>query len=647
MNRPGQIRNVPWIRGTVSRASTSHTGTKKTIPWIRGTVSRASTSHSGLKKVISWVRGSRTPTVTEDTRVLFDWGSGSNYLQCRYDPETLAYEFTRSSSSGTATVSVPGVFPTSGHDATVVAAWDSGNLYLSVNGSSFVSVGSVNIPTIPDSTFDIGSDGAGNFLNATVDWASFGSGALVPGQDETVYTALPDSLTLWSTANPEPVGDATMMSYPANSSMTGVWPAVSSQYRVPSDAYIWTGYVEQWPSKWEGPSWSEVDCTAIDGFEALAQADIQSLPGTLTTAQGSNKDITYTSNAIGSGNNSITISYVNTGSLSISVTGIAITVNINAGTTTASAIITAVNADPTAGVLVTASLAPGSTGAGAPAVMGATNLAGGTFPQELAGARISRVLDAVNWPSTDRVIDAGQSQVVAQVFSVSDHQKAKTHINDVENSELGYVYLDARGFTVYHDRAHRTTSSLSTVSQATFGDASTELEYSDLVPNYDKTYIYNYVAITPYSANIAQTAQDTTSQGQYMLRTYSLSTLLTSSADALSLAQYILGIYKQPSIRFASMTLEPVTDVGIWLQVFSRTIGDRITVVRRPPTYGSTAGPPISIDSFIESISWKFDPGQTYVTVTYELSPIGYSTSGLKLDDSTLGKLDSGNALSI
>lgn len=578
---------------------------------------------------------------------IFQVGTTGNGVQVMFREASSDWRcrITDGTNSWDAAVSGPSF--NTGDTITIVAYWALVNGFLkgfiSINGSAFTAGTASTLTTLGTlpATFGIGNTGSGgNQIESSVRWFVCGSG--IPSDvDATTFAALPNTLTTWSSTNYlNPVGDASSIMWPSTVSVSAVWPTATSSYRVPSDSYIFTGFIEQWPSKWEGPSWSEIDCTAVDGFEALSQANIQSTHASYTTSQGSNKDITYTSNAIGAGNNSITIKYTNTGSLSVTVTGIDINVGINAGVTTASSIITAVNADIIAGALVKATLASGSNGSGTPAAFGPSNLSGGTFVQELAGARIGHVLDAINWPSTDRILDTGQSQVVAAVFNASDQEPAKSHINDVENSELGYVFMNGQGYAVYHDRAHRTSATLSTVSQGVFGDRSTELEYSDLVPSFDKTYIYNYVAITPYNASIAQIATDTTSVSQYMLRTFAQSTLLVNATDALNVANYILSIYKQPSIRFASMTVQPLNDVGLWLQVLSRTIGDRVTVVRRPPDYGIVLGPPIAIDCFIESVQWNVSAGDGEVTVIYELSPTGYSPSQFTLDSGSIGTLD-------
>jgi hypothetical protein len=282
--------------------------------------------------------------------------------------------------------------------------------------------------------------------------------------------------------------------------------------------------------------------------------------------------------------------------------------------------------------------------------MSATHLAGGTFVSELTGARINHVLDNIGYPNNtgDRSIDAGQVTVANSTFGSADDEKALAHIRDVENSELGYIFVNPAGTIVYHDRNHRLNSSTSTVSQATFGDDPTlgELEYIELTPAYNKMYVYNSISVTPDGSTTAQTASDATSIATYMLRTYSIQTILTSSTDALALAQYVLGYYKNPQLRFESMTFEPLTGTGLWLQAFNREIGDRISVKRRPPDYSGNPGPAMSQDSYVESIQWSIEPGDTDAQIQYMLSPIS-TVNAFRLNDSTYGVLDNGNTLSL
>lgn len=112
----------------------------------------------------------------------------------------------------------------------------------------------------------------------------------------------------------------------------------------------------------------------------------QVVPASLTTSQGANKDLKFTSNsADGLAHNDRRVRYVVAGastalSVVISGTGLDLTVNVattagSAADSTAAQILAAVNA--AASAWGTAELAPGSTGAGKPGAMAYTNLAGG------------------------------------------------------------------------------------------------------------------------------------------------------------------------------------------------------------------------------------------------------------------------------
>lgn len=105
----------------------------------------------------------------------------------------------------------------------------------------------------------------------------------------------------------------------------------------------------------------------------------------LSTAQGSNKDLTFTARTPGGNGNLITVRYVIAGlntALSIGVAGNAITVNVatdgaGAATSTADAIRDAINKDAAASALVRAERAASNNGTGVVAALTATALTGG------------------------------------------------------------------------------------------------------------------------------------------------------------------------------------------------------------------------------------------------------------------------------
>ena len=109
---------------------------------------------------------------------------------------------------------------------------------------------------------------------------------------------------------------------------------------------------------------------------------------TLSTAlTGDNNDLTFTAVVPGAAGNQLEVAYVdpsgNNQTLAVTVADGVISVSLATGaggaiTSTANDILAAVNADATAGTLVTASLKTGNTGAGVVTAMSATNLSGGS-----------------------------------------------------------------------------------------------------------------------------------------------------------------------------------------------------------------------------------------------------------------------------
>lgn len=435
-----------------------------------------------------------------------------------------------------------------------------------------------------------------------------------------------------------------------------------------------TGRVERYKAIWVPPSHQDMQMEASDAFEKLANIIIESDQATLTTAlTGANNDLVFTAVDKGGQGDDITITYVvaglntplsvgtntederggNTivraevdessvkrsfgllGSLgrgrsrpsvpvTVSVQGSDIIVNVatdgaGAATSTANDVKAGLDASPEVMALVTVALAPANTGAGVVTAMAKTNLSGGKWVSEPSGTRITRVLDAIGWSATLRDIDTGAFDVCAKGFSLKDNTSALAHIQDVADSELGYVFVTGEGVITYHDGAHRATDSRSTTSQATY----TTTDYVRIDNSLDKDRIVNEVTVTAGAVGaVAQTASDATSQALYGRRTMTRSTQLQNDADALTIAEAIVAAFKDPRSRFEQITLMD-DGTATWAEsVLAREIGDRITLSAEPPAHDTI----ITYDCFIEEIQDDVQPGIPWTT-TFQLSPISESTA--------------------
>lgn len=257
-----------------------------------------------------------------------------------------------------------------------------------------------------------------------------------------------------------------------------------------------------------------------------------------------------------------------------------------------------------------------------------------TFGAEGSGTRIVNVLvNAIGWPVGDLDINAGNSVIQAVVALIET--PALQHIQDVTSSENGLFFINGAGVAVFRQRQARYFSPYS-VSQATFGDgAGSELLYVDLALDYGDTQLWNEIRVQRLDGT-TQVASDSASQAKYYPRTLSKTgLLLTTDNEALDAANWMLGQYKNPGLRIASITLNGEGDpTNLWPQLLGRELGDRITVRRRPPGGGSM----IEQQSFIEAmqVNWTAEGG--FFNHEWTLSPADLANYWI-LGDSTYGSL--------
>lgn len=248
-------------------------------------------------------------------------------------------------------------------------------------------------------------------------------------------------------------------------------------------------------------------------------------------------------------------------------------------------------------------------------------LPGATYPQELSGSRVARVLNAVNWSSSARSIAAGQSQVIAYTFGDIDFVSPLTHLQGVTQTDLGLFFISNDGRAKFLDRR-----SLGTVSNGTFTDQptvdTTAIGYSGIEKSLDKDLIYNDWRGTRSGGTVFQQAIDSASQAQYFTRTQARTPLLATDAETLSQMQYLLSVYKQPVLRVNQITVTPGNGPSAWLQVLGNDLAARITVREHPPG----GGPPLIQDSYIQQIDFAVGTDAASAKVIYSLLPAAVGT---------------------
>jgi hypothetical protein len=248
--------------------------------------------------------------------------------------------------------------------------------------------------------------------------------------------------------------------------------------------------------------------------------------------------------------------------------------------------------------------------------------------KQLTGARVGELLDLSGWPYTLRNLAAGRTTMPRSLETVS----AWAAIGEAVDSELGELYVDVDGTVVFRDRNGPVTDSRSVTSQATFGDGGgSELKYHDVGLSYDTARIRNDIAVVYNENNDTARAADATSISKYGRKTFTLQASIADGTTAQNLANYLLGLYRDPQVRVDQLILKPAADpADLWPHALGRKFGDKITVKLTPPGGGSR----ITRTGWIRGISHQATPHGEWTT-TFNLQDTTAYATYITFDTST------------
>lgn len=235
---------------------------------------------------------------------------------------------------------------------------------------------------------------------------------------------------------------------------------------------------------------------------------------------------------------------------------------------------------------------------------------------DTSGERLERTLDLINWPDAERDIDTGVSTLQATAITGS----VLAYAQNVEKTEAGLLFMDRDGKVHFVDRTSRNLEPY-TVSQETFGDSGSELEYVEFAYDFEDQTIFNEVQVNRVGG-VTAIASDADSIAKFVTRTLTLDGLLhDTDAASLGRAQYELARHKDPVLRITELVVEPQSDPAVLFPaVLALELGDRVTVNRRPQGVGDV----ISDDYFIEGIAHDVTPLRW--RTTFYLSPTAANT---------------------
>jgi hypothetical protein len=263
--------------------------------------------------------------------------------------------------------------------------------------------------------------------------------------------------------------------------------------------------------------------------------------------------------------------------------------------------------------------------------IGISTVAGAGSPQ-LSGARINTLLDVVNFPSSQRDINAGDSTMIADPGTSG--RDLLTAIQLVESSEFGGFFCSAEGNATFFSRD--TISKKADENPTVFADDGTGIGYQQIEFANDDTLLVNDVTVTRLSGS-PQNVFDQDSIDTYFLHSGRREGILVQTdAEALDQARTLLQARKDTTDRIDSMTmtlLDPNETAGI-VAGLSLEIFDLVNVTKTVPG-GST----ITKELFVQGVQHDIT-NRIFNTKILTAEPL---IQAFILDSTTSqGRLDSG-----
>jgi len=206
-----------------------------------------------------------------------------------------------------------------------------------------------------------------------------------------------------------------------------------------------------------------------------------------------------------------------------------------------------------------------------------------------------------------------------------------------DDGELGLLFIDGAGSVRFIDR-HALALAPYNTSELTVADvrARGTNVYQDSVPEYSKDQIVNDWR-GQRDGGQSQTATDAASVTKYARRTQSITVLTTTDADVLGAIEWRLHQFKDPLQRIGAVTIMPTTNVALWKSLLGLEIGDRITLIEKPPGFAAQW----QADYNIQGISVNVPSGPTATAqFTFTLWPV--DTSEWFIFGTSTGKFGAG-----
>ena len=253
---------------------------------------------------------------------------------------------------------------------------------------------------------------------------------------------------------------------------------------------------------------------------------------------------------------------------------------------------------------------------------------------QTSSARITAVLSAATYTGPTSLTASPVATLGA--YTIPSGTNVNAYINRIQQAEQGRIFCDRENVLTAQQRVGGTLDA----ATATFNDTGTAIPYDNLLVEFDQQSVVNNADITIESGGTLQNASNASSIAEYFKQTQAITdSLLSSDAQASTLASYLLYPIPRPRFTSVSTTFASLTDAQK-TALEPIEIGQTVSITK---TFQS--GTPISVnqDLAVEGIDHVIDMNTGHrMTLWTSATTI---LDQFILDDITFGVLSTTNAL--
>lgn len=256
--------------------------------------------------------------------------------------------------------------------------------------------------------------------------------------------------------------------------------------------------------------------------------------------------------------------------------------------------------------------------------MAAISTVTGSAAGQDTGTRIGKILDTVQFPTSMRTLDTGNSLTQADPASSRTPLQA---IKNAEFSEQGAFYISPEGNAIFKNRSNTISSAGGTPIAF---NQTTGIPYKNLVFAFDDKLIVNQANITRIGGS-TQTKTDATSVATYFPHTVNYTDLVVQTdADAANIAAIYVATRATTTIRIDSMTIDLYDPLVPNATILDLDYFQNVLITNVQPD-GST----ITKNLQIQGVNWEITPN-TWIGTFTTLEPI---VDGFIIGNATYGVL--------